>query len=501
MRRGLVITLVAVGVTGLLLGAAGVAGFQIWHRAKLDTAGRIAFTNPLQVPPLADSYLDDQGRRIFQLTAQEGSHDFGIGKTTQTWGFNGDYLGPTLRARKGEQVLVQVGNQLAETTTVHWHGMHLPAEMDGGPHQPVAPGATWLPTWRIEQPAATLWYHPHPHGATERHVYRGLAGMFLLDDDAADALALPRRYGVDDFPLIVQDLSFDDAGQLVTDPRWFTTVGHLGDTIAVNGTVAPYLEVTTERVRLRLLNGSTARTYQFGFADGRQFALIGTDGGLLPAPVSTERVLLSPGERVEIVVTVRPGEQPVLRSFPPDLGVHRLIGRFAGGEDQLDILQLRAAPELVPSPALPERLVQVPPVPVDEAVASREFRLADLKINGDKMDMGRIDLTATAGTVEVWRVRNADGLVHNFHVHGVSFQVVSVAGRPPKPELSGWQDTVYLPPEQEVELVIRFGRHVDPTMPYMYHCHLLTHEDAGMMGQFVVVAPGQSAQPPPSHNH
>lgn len=237
MRRGLVITLVLVAVGATVIAGVGAAAVWTWHRAALDTTDRIEFTRPLAVPPLAESELDDQGRRVFQLTARAGTHDFGP-HTSPTWGFNGDYLGPTLRARRGEQVLVRVTNQLPETTTVHWHGMHLPATMDGGPHQPVPPGDSWSPTWRIDQPAATLWYHPHPHGATEKHVLRGLAGMFILDDDASSQLPLPRRYGVDDIPVIVQDLHFDRGGRLSPRKLWSSPVGHLGDTIAVNGVVA-----------------------------------------------------------------------------------------------------------------------------------------------------------------------------------------------------------------------------------------------------------------------
>jgi FtsP/CotA-like multicopper oxidase with cupredoxin domain len=438
---------------------------------------------------------------VFDLTAAEGSHDFGQGRPTPTWGFNGDYLGPTLRAARGEEVVVNVHNRLSEDTTVHWHGMHLPAAMDGGPHQPIAPGETWSPSWRVDQPAATLWYHPHPHGETEQHVYRGLAGMFLVEDGTAAARGLPHEYGVDDIPVIVQDKKFTGDGRLDDRPGMLSGIGVLGDTVAVNGTVAPYLDVTTERVRLRLLNGSTARTYQFGFADDRPFAVVGTDGGLLPAPHRTTRVMLSPGERAEIVVDLVPGERAVLRSTPPPLGVS-LLDRFVGGDDTLDILQLRAADRLAPRPEVPERLVEVPPLDPAEAVRTRTFRLSGNQINGERMDMDRIDATTAPGSVEVWEVTNSDGIPHNFHVHGVQFQVLTMDGEPPAPEWSGWQDTIYLPPEVRFEIVMRLPPYPDPTMPYMYHCHLLTHEDSGMMGQFVVVGPGQRpALPDHAHHH
>ncbi len=230
-------------------------------------------------------------------------------------GFNGSHLGPTLRAKRGERVAVRVRNALDEASSVHWHGMHLPAAMDGGPHQTVAAGSTWTPRWTVDQPAATLWYHPHPHGATERHVRRGPAGMFLLDDEDSERLKLPKTYGVDDLPVMVQDVTFDGA-EFDHGHRFLANSGFLGERTMVNGTLDPYAEVRDERVRLRLLNASTARIYTFGFADDRPFALVGTDGGLLPEPASMDRVQLSPGERAEIVVTVRPGERTVLRSYP-----------------------------------------------------------------------------------------------------------------------------------------------------------------------------------------
>src|SRR5690606_16053767 len=194
----------------------------------------------------------------------------------------------------------------------------LPPAMDGGPHQAVEPGSTWHPTWEIDQPGATLWYHPHPHGETEEHVYRGLAGMFILDDDATRAADLPSEYGVDDVPVIVQDKVFDDAGQLdLTDDGG--EPGTLGGVVMANGTVGAFHEVTSERVRLRLLNGSTARTYTFGFPD-RSFDLVATDGGLLEAPLELDHVRLAPGERAEIVVTMKPGETTRVASVEADLG-------------------------------------------------------------------------------------------------------------------------------------------------------------------------------------
>ena len=489
--------LLVLGLVPVLLVAA-LASFLLWSftTATVDTTGEVAFDRPLAVPELADSRVDERGRRVFDLTMAPGETDLGRDEPTRTWGVNGSYLGPTLRAARGEEVLVNVTNRLGEESTLHWHGMHLPARMDGGPHQVVADGTTWSPTWRIDQPAATLWYHPHLHGSTAEHVYRGLAGMFILDEPSGTSgPALPSEYGVDDVPVIVQDKRFDGS-QLDTSGSLFSSTGLLGDDVLVNGTPGPYLEVTTERVRLRLLNASNARVYNFHLDDDRPYDLVGTDGGLLPAPVPLTHLVLSPGERAEVVVEVEPGERVTLRSAP----LPGVDSRFAGTEDRLDVLQLRAADELAGSPPVPRRLAPAPDVRAvagdGEVAATRDFVLRGTDINGRDMDMSRIDETVTVDTTEVWRVRNADDQLHNFHVHDVQLLVRSVDGAPPPPELAGWKDTVFLPPGREVELVLTFRDHTDPDSPYMFHCHLLRHEDSGMMGQFVVVEPGEVAGTP-----
>lgn len=454
----------------------------------------VEFEDPLAIPPLAPSRVTPDGTRVFSLTAEEGSAEIVPGLLTRTWGFNGDILGPTLRAKQGEKVAVEVTNQLPEVTTVHWHGMHLPAAMDGGPHQMIEPGTTWRPTWAIDQPAATLWYHPHPHGTTEEQVYRGLAGLFLLDDASSATAGLPSRYGVDDIPVIVQDKDLDRDGQLVLDDQG-NEIGMLGDTILVNGTRGPYQEVTTELVRLRLLNGSTARTYDFGFDGDRRFLLVGTDGGLLHAPHPTNRVRLSPGERAEIVVGLEPGATTRLRSYPPKLG--SVVNAWAfGGEDTFDILELRAADTLRPSPPVPPRLTTLPRLDVSEPTRTRTFELRDREINGRRMDMDRIDEVIGLGATEIWEVVSRNPFPHNFHVHDVQFQVLSIDGTPPPPELAGRKDTVYLEPQRRYRLLLRFEDYADDRAPYMFHCHLLLHEDEGMMGQFVVTADPAAAPPP-----
>ncbi|WP_428954276.1 multicopper oxidase family protein [Streptomyces sp. cg35] len=492
--------LVALGafVTVLVL-AVGGGVLWLWNDARVSTVGTTDFRNELAVPPLAASRLDERsGRRVFDLRMRAGEKEFEPGRTTRTWGFNGDYLGPTLRAKRGEKVEVRVHNGLDEPSTVHWHGMHLPARMDGGPHRMTGPGEEWTPRWTVDQPAATLWYHPHPHGRTERHVQRGLAGMFLLDDERSARLALPKTYGVDDLPVIVQDVKFDGAA-FDHGHKMMRSVGFLGDRTMVNGTLDPYRVVRDERVRLRLLNASTARTYDFGFSDGRGFALVGTDGGLLERPAAMQRVRLSPGERAEVVVRMEPGERTVLRSDAHDGYGDAWQRRFGGGDDSFDVLQLRAAGTLRPSPEVPHVLGELELPEAADAVRSRSFDLKMSGINGRAMAMDRVDEIVTRGSTEVWTVHNGNGMPHNFHVHDVQFRVLEINGGTPPPELRGRKDTVFLPNGTTVKLALRFDGgpdFADPDVPFMYHCHLLYHEDGGMMGQFVVVDKGQRAHTP-----
>ena len=416
---------------------------------------------------------------------------------------NGAYLGPTLRASRGDEVELRVRNALPETTTIHWHGMHLPAAADGGPHQPIEPGALWSPRWAIDQPAATLWYHPHPHGKTADHVYRGLAGLFILDDPGATDVGLPDEYGVDDLPLIIQDKRLNGDGSLDFSAGAISPTGRLGDEILVNGTHEPYVEIRHERVRLRLLNASDARVYRIGFVDDRAFDLVATDGGLLDAPQRLRRIQLSPGERAEIVAAFEPGERVVLRSFEPHLGTDFFNERFAGGDDRFDLLELRAAGQLVAAPGVPERLAAEPPqLDADEATRTRRFELSgNTRINGKRMDPSRIDEVVTVGTTEIWEVHNSSGTPHSFHVHDVRFRVLEYAGEPPPAHLLGLKDTIYVPPGKTVRFVVHFSDYTDPDLPYMLHCHILRHEDRGMMGQFVVVERGEQAGAPPSHEH
>ena len=257
---------------------------------------------PLLIPPLLEPTIEN-GVAHYGLTIGASQHDYKQAGMTDTYSYNGaSVLGPTLLLRTGDSVVISVKNELDETTTTHWHGADVPAEDDGGPHSPIEPGTTWVADFDVIQPAATLWYHPHLHESTAEHVYRGAAGLLIIEDDNPAAATLPATYGVDDIPVIIQDRDFTDDGQLdfAIDGD---DAGNLDGVLTVNGTINPYVETPKGLVRLRLLNGSQARIYQLS-VEGANMTKIASDGGYLAGPVEIEQLALAPGDRAEIIVKV-----------------------------------------------------------------------------------------------------------------------------------------------------------------------------------------------------
>jgi len=468
----------------LLVLACCIAGLAGCSNDTME-APKLEFTNLLNIPPLLEPTIDQEGRKHFTITMQSGATEFFEGVETPTWGVNGSYLGPTVRVSRGDRVSFEVINRLDEASTLHWHGMRLPAAMDGGPHQMIEAGASWKPYWTIEQPAATTWYHPHLHEKTALHVYRGVAGLFLIEDE--ESRKLPSEYGVNDIPIVIQDKKFKSDGAFnenVTQAPF----GILGNQILINGTHDPHWKVASNRIRFRLLNGSNTRVYKIGFSDNRTFELIANDAGLLPEPVSIDRLVVSPGERAEIVVEFEPGEETLLRSFP--------VKRDGITHSDFDLVKLIADRSLAPAPPLPRRLSAEPPIDAQHRETVRTFDFTTKsEINGKAMDMHRIDHVIPAGAREIWVIRNR-GWDHNFHIHDAVFTILDRNGSPPSAYERGRKDTVFIPSGTTVKIAVDFGRYADPDTPYMYHCHLLYHEDSGMMGQFVIVEPGTENRVP-----
>lgn len=453
--------------------------------AAPTTAAAVGGT--LFIPPLLVPQVQN-GTKVFHLTLQQGQSQFLAGTTTTTFGINGNYLGPTLRASQGEKVLIHVTNHLGENTTLHWHGMHVPPTMDGGPHQVISDHSTWSPQFTIQQPAATLWYHPHMMGQTLRQVSMGLVGMFILDDTNPVQQSLPHTYGVDDIPLIFQDQRFGTNGEFIFDGGGRGGNGGQATTL-VNGTIAPTITTSQSRLRLRLLNASNERFYTFGFASDETFHQVASDGGLLPAPVPMTRLRLAPAERAEIIIDVPASRPMVLQNFG---------GRGGNNAQTGALLTISATGPAQTLTALPTRLNAIERLQADAAIQTRDMVLdgndrnptindQSMTAMAHMMDMANI-MTVKLGTTEIWNLIDRSGDNHAIHVHDVQFQILDRNGAPPAANEAGLKDTVMVGSGETVRIIMRFTDFADPHTPYMFHCHVLEHEDNGMMGQFVVVS-------------
>jgi FtsP/CotA-like multicopper oxidase with cupredoxin domain len=422
---------------------------------------------------------------------QKDQHRFFSRGPTDTLGYNGSFLGPTVRVRNGENVRFAIHNTIDQVTTVHWHGLHVPARWDGGPHQVIEPGKIWRPEFTIRQQAATLWYHPHAMGLTGEHVYRGLAGLFIIEDEVSDALALPKDYGIDDIPLVFQDRRFYEDGSFAYVRSMHDVMhGVIGNFLLVNGALKPFVDVPRGLVRLRLLNGSNSSIYRLYLADSQPLQVIASDGGFLSRPAAVEDVILSAGERAEVVVD--------FSGYSPGDGLVMMVDQHNG--NTYEALQLRVMPQSAQQTELVTELREQAPIPEASADRTRLFAMETmsgmgmmggnrLAINGKKMDMNRIDEKIPLGSTEIWEIENRSAtmmqLPHSMHLHVVQFNIIDRNGRPPAPLEAGRKDTVLLWPGDRVRIIARF---VDYTGIYMYHCHMLEHEDDGMMGQFEVVS-------------
>ena len=483
-----------------LLGTAAIAGVGgVYAGRSLLTAGPVE-RQPLRIPPLLDARKENQS---ISLTVQAGRTMFFPGRESATLGYNGSYLGPTIRVYRGDDVQMAVTNQLGEGTTVHWHGLIIPADVDGSPHQLIRTGETWRPILSVRQPAATLFYHSHVHDRTAEQVYRGLSGVLLVANDAERALGLPSEYGVDDLPLVIQDRQFEE-GRLVLPGGMMTMMqGRRGNTLLVNGTPNAIASVPARFIRLRFVNGSNARIYYLSFNDDRAFHWIASEGGLLAAPVELRSLSLAPGERAEILADFSDGKPATLVTGPdPNASMMGGMGRLRGAvadafsTSKEPVLAFEVSGRGGSAAVLPARLADHERLDASRAVKRRRFVLnmgmggmmgggrgsgmGIGAINGSAFDMARIDERVRLGDIEIWEV-SGETMSHPFHVHGVDFEVLSRGGGKPALRDQGLKDTVLV--KEPVELLVRFTQPAVKA-PFMYHCHILEHEDNGMMGQY-----------------
>lgn len=465
----------------------------------------LAAQNPLYIPPMLTG-------TIFNLNVQSGTKVFYGSTSTPTYGINGVWMSPTIVVNKGDSITLNVINNLPVRTTMHWHGLHVSPENDGGPHQIINPSSTWSPSFKVRNNAATFWYHPHGAGQTDIQVSKGLAGFFIVKDAAEAALNLPITYGIDDIPLNIQSKSFDNLLQIAI-------ASDMDTALFVNGTMNPKFDAPAQVIRFRLLNGSSLRSYNFGFSNGQTFHQIATDGGLLDTAVTLTRLRLSPGERAEILVNFSGmvSQQLYLKSYASELTtgiygadtvgdsideIHDYEDNFLNGAD-FNLLQINVKPATAnPINTVPTSLVPLTPFDPSTATNTRTIvmdtiRLLPLDIpnraegpfgmNNETFDMDVINETVYLNTTEIWTLVNKTKVAHPFHIHDIQFNVIEKNGLPPGPTERGWKDVVLVMPNDSVKFITKFETFTDPMVPYMYHCHLLHHEDDGMMGSFIVI--------------
>ncbi len=517
------------------LGIAGAVTYPSWAQ----TGGFVRVNAP------STDFLPDVEIELTMNTA-----DVGIlsGEKTRVWKITGKvingpsgvldnnegtYLAPTLRFKKGQKVRLILNNNLPAQSILHWHGLHVPANMDGNPMYAINHGETYVYEFEILNRAGTYFYHSHAHGVTARQVYSGLAGLLIVSDDQEQALNLPNADY--DVPLMIQDRSFDGQNQLVYSAHMMQRMqGFLGDRILVNGRPDFVLPVATRAYRFRLLNGSNSRIYKLAWDDGTPITVIGVDGGLLESPEQHPYVMLAPGERLEVWMDFSErtvGVELNLRSLQFDAATHggmgmmggrRMMGRrmMGGGMMSVNtlpsgsdypILKIRVAKKEQVSDTLPKTLTPIKALSSKDAANAANPKTIALSmqhmsalLNGRSYKMNDIqpDEIIPLNSLQVIEFDNGfDGgmhgmmmaMPHPMHLHGEQFQIVKreVSSRSSDSYAtvasgfinSGWKDTVLVMPGEKVTILKPFN---DFKGLFMYHCHNLEHEDMGMMRDFLI---------------
>ena len=487
----------------------GQPGLLLPSRAPLPRP----FQAELPVPPVLAPVRSDATTDYYEITQRPALLQILPGLTTEAWTYQGSYPGPTLRSSSGRRTVVTHSNQLPHPTVVHLHGGHTPTDSDGYPTDLIHPaggdtdgtsgmaGMAGLAgmdtgdgktqrtyTYPLDQRATTLWYHDHRMGFTAPNVWHGLAGFHLVTD--AEEAALPLPQGERDLPLMISDRSFAadgsfaypalDAAQETPGVTGPYMDGVLGDVILVNGAPWPVLRADRARYRLRLLNASNARRHQLALSPqppgGGALVQVGSDVGLLGAPLAHDAIEIAQAERFDVVVDFsryRPGELVTLTN-----------GFGAGNTGQ--VMQFRVGGAASDDTSVPAALAEYRALRRSDAVATRSFDFADVdgvwKVNGQEFDPAAFAAEPRAGTTEVWRF--VTDFHHPIHLHAAHFQVLTRNGKAPGAYDAGWKDTVDVLPAEEVEVLVRFPQ---LTGRYVFHCHNLEHEDMAMMANFRLV--------------
>jgi len=510
---------------------------KITRREFLRIAGMNAaalFASGIQLPPLMDEpFMPDAE---ISITAKEKFVQILAGSQTRVWSYEGQllngsgvtvqsipgsYLGPIIRAKSGTKLRIYFHNDLAEDSVIHPHGPRVPEASDGHPMQAIGPGETKKYEFQIIDRAGPYWFHPHPHMRTAEQVAMGMAGLLTVWDDEEAAAVPGASTGLNDIPLVIQDRNFDSTNQILYNPNnmW----GYLGNRILVNGKPNTALSLEPRGYRLRLLNGSNARTYKLAWSNNMPMQVIGTDGGPLPAVASRNYVMLMPGERVDIWTdfTALARKQVVLRSLSFDPGGGMMggggggmggggMGGGGGGMGSglamgaaFDILTVNVGRKAATKPVLgvlPPLSVKYDASNVPNYAAARPFTL-DMSmmtwtINGRVFEMMECadDEMVYCDETMAWEWINNSPIPHPMHMHNIQFQVVQRTASSMSSYATvnqgfvdtGWKDTVLVWPGERVKIAMKFGPHMGM---YMYHCHILEHEDMTMMRNYMIMDP------------
>ncbi|MFD3336163.1 multicopper oxidase family protein [Streptomyces sp. NPDC058700] len=434
-----------------------------------------AFSERLPVPRVLRPVSSFDDTDVYELPMQHAEAEFFPGRPTPVLTFGGQFIGPTIRAKAGRRVKVRYVNRLDRAATVHLHGGHVPPGSDGFPMDLLEPGTSRVFDYPNRQQGATLWYHDHTCSREAEHVYRGLAGFYLIEGRDEAALRLPR--GAYDVPIMIRDARFDENGGMIFEPSPLPTTLH------VNGRQTPYFPVDARKYRFRVLNATLHRTIELDLG-GLDMVQIASDCGLLPEPLRRKKIMIVPGERVEIVV-----------DFSAQAVGSKLVLNDVFGGAVEPVMRFDVTRRAFDSSRVPGRLRELPALPA--ATVERDVKLSfspsgeEFAINDKTFDPNRVDTRIVEGTTEIWRVTNTDpaetpfGPVnHTFHMHLVPFRVLDRDGKPPLPGENGLKDTVLVRPGETVRVQATFSGYKGR---YLYHCHLQEHSDIGMMAQMEIV--------------
>ncbi len=443
----------------------------------------------LLIPPVLE-YEQSNGVKNFNLETGYSTHKFSGNVESRTLGYNNfSYLGPTIIFKKGDNISLTVSNKLRDDTTLHWHGGHINAFVDGNQFQVIPRNESWTAKFRVDQQASTTIYHPHPHGDTASQFYLGLAGLIVIEDEFSQSLNIPKEYGVDDIPLVIQDKRLTRDRRLTYNPSGHDIFhnGITGNVIITNGAINPTLNVTRKIMRFRIVNGSNASFLSYNFSDKSDFYVIAGDNSFLEKSVKVSRINLSPAERVEIlvdfssykegdVITLDVISSANLRQKALTLNIGEII------DNEATIPDIILADKIIPP--------DVEDMKVSKVIDFESLGMRGHTINRRSYSPNRVDIKID-NDYEIWEINNAGGMMggmlHNFHIHGYSFKILSYEGAKPASEFSGWKDTLAIYPGDSARVLIDFSKRKDGIAGvYPMHCHILEHEESGMMTLFEV---------------